>query len=282
VALSRQQQEDQADQELADKHALEIQFLPLLQRLYLQIGNDLQQAYEDFGNTINAYTYKSDFQRFFTNLYQVTSITFQTSLESQLDENNETINQFVAAGGPLGAQSPQDFIDELNARSALSINQFIGTQSTTQTNQVTDTNQKNISDALAFAIALSIANNLTRRQTAQALKDKFMELANARTGTILATSVQNGSEGTKNIIAGEYNKMARGITGNTNNLSKIWLTRQDDRVRLSHREADFQTVNYDEPFTVQNQLLNYPGDISLGATASNVINCRCVMILLLN
>jgi uncharacterized protein with gpF-like domain len=57
---------------------------------------------------------------------------------------------------------------------------------------------------------------------------------------------------------------------------KVWDTAGDSRVRHSHREMDGQTVQFDEPFTTPNgEKLMHPGDSSLGASAEEIIMCRC-------
>lgn len=58
-------------------------------------------------------------------------------------------------------------------------------------------------------------------------------------------------------------------------LSKSWLTVLDPRVRPAHYLAEGQTVSGDRPFDVWGEPLMYPGDMTLGATLGNVINCRC-------
>lgn len=56
---------------------------------------------------------------------------------------------------------------------------------------------------------------------------------------------------------------------------KAWVTRMDDRVRATHQLALGQRVRNDEPFTVGNSKLMYPGDKSLGAEREETIKCRC-------
>lgn len=62
---------------------------------------------------------------------------------------------------------------------------------------------------------------------------------------------------------------------------KEWLSQRDDRVRqppasaYNHVAADGQQKPLREPYDVSDQQLMFPGDTSLGATAGNVINCRC-------
>jgi uncharacterized protein with gpF-like domain len=60
-------------------------------------------------------------------------------------------------------------------------------------------------------------------------------------------------------------------------LKKTWNTLGDEFVREIHAEADGQTVGQDEPFEVGGERLQWPGDISMGASADNVINCRCFL-----
>lgn len=63
-------------------------------------------------------------------------------------------------------------------------------------------------------------------------------------------------------------------------IGKKWMAAQQERTRRGHREADGQVVAFDEPFYVANgsgqvEPLMFPSDTSLGASASNVIQCRC-------
>ena len=63
---------------------------------------------------------------------------------------------------------------------------------------------------------------------------------------------------------------------------KRWLTSRDQFVRpagragaFDHVSAEGQTVPLDQPFIVSGQKMMYPMDITHGATAGNVSNCRC-------
>ncbi len=56
----------------------------------------------------------------------------------------------------------------------------------------------------------------------------------------------------------------------------VWDAANDSATRPSHRAMDGQTRRLGEPFTSGdgNQLM-FPGDTSLGAPASDIVNCRC-------
>lgn len=57
---------------------------------------------------------------------------------------------------------------------------------------------------------------------------------------------------------------------------KEWDSAGDTRVRHSHRAMNGQRVRIDEPFTTPDgEKLMHPGDITLGASAKEIINCRC-------
>jgi uncharacterized protein with gpF-like domain len=63
---------------------------------------------------------------------------------------------------------------------------------------------------------------------------------------------------------------------------KGWVATKDRRTRgvdkadkFDHLRADGQIVANDRPFVVSGERLMFPGDSSRGASAGNVINCRC-------
>lgn len=62
-----------------------------------------------------------------------------------------------------------------------------------------------------------------------------------------------------------------------NDLKRKWVTAHDERVRSSHSSMDGQIKGMDEPFiSGDGYSLRYPGDYN--APASEVINCRCVVV----
>lgn len=58
----------------------------------------------------------------------------------------------------------------------------------------------------------------------------------------------------------------------------VWSTMLDERVREWHQEAEGQERRVDQPFDVGGEQLRFPGDMSLGASLRNVINCRCAAV----
>lgn len=58
-------------------------------------------------------------------------------------------------------------------------------------------------------------------------------------------------------------------------IGKTWRSAHDSKTRDAHAAADGQTVKFDQTFVVGGEELMFPGDTSHGASAKNVIQCRC-------
>lgn len=56
---------------------------------------------------------------------------------------------------------------------------------------------------------------------------------------------------------------------------KKWIDVGDKRERKTHLEVGGTTLPIDEPFSVGDSLLQFPKDVSLGAPADEIVNCRC-------
>ena len=60
--------------------------------------------------------------------------------------------------------------------------------------------------------------------------------------------------------------------------TKQWCTSGLDNVRTSHQLVDGLVVDENEPFSLPGGMLMYPHDTSMGADASEIINCACDVI----
>lgn len=68
-------------------------------------------------------------------------------------------------------------------------------------------------------------------------------------------------------------------TGLSDGKTKRWTTILDGNEREGHRQADGAVVAYGDVFEIPSKygmdLLSYPLDSSRGASAANIVNCRC-------
>ena len=57
---------------------------------------------------------------------------------------------------------------------------------------------------------------------------------------------------------------------------KCWITQRDEKVRREHQLVERQQVGLYEPFIVDNEKLDFPGDPE--ASFENILLCRCYMV----
>lgn len=57
--------------------------------------------------------------------------------------------------------------------------------------------------------------------------------------------------------------------------TKIWRTMLDNRVRETHAEMEGVELPISEPFDVNGSRMMFPKDTSLGASAEEIVGCRC-------
>lgn len=107
---------------------------------------------------------------------------------------------------------------------------------------------------------------------AREMEERLQGLARQRARVIARTELVAGSN-FATFAAGE-----RFADNTGTEMVKEWISTLDARTRdeeFNHREPDGQIVPLHEPFSVSGERLMYAGDTHLGASAGNVIQCRC-------
>lgn len=62
-------------------------------------------------------------------------------------------------------------------------------------------------------------------------------------------------------------------------MEKVWVATTDGRVREDHLAMNGVAVPQDEPFVLPDgSKMMFPGDVSMGADVSQVVNCRCTIV----
>lgn len=133
-----------------------------------------------------------------------------------------------------------------------------------------------VGDRLAAEASSALAEGLNAGEDVDQLKARLAALF-ADDGTQLGTGRAAriaATEATRAFNAGTL-AAAQAMTGPDKPLVKQWLTRNDERVRLAHREANGQLQLLDDPFDVGGTPMQYPGDPT--APAALTVNCRCIM-----
>lgn len=130
------------------------------------------------------------------------------------------------------------------------------------------TNAEDATFALSMAEETAREDGLSRQELATTTGVLFLRKIIGRETTRTVSETETPAEDSKQIEAQE-------LLGPGGESIKEWVTVGDDVVRPHHREVDSDRVPIDAPFRVNRELLMFPGDTSLGATASNTAGCRC-------
>lgn len=253
LAQTRAERQRQGALDTAKKMRLEIPFAKDIRRILKAISDDFYNEYIRSGAVIDVNTYKDDLNGALRKNYRNIANKFKNNLRTEkgIDENIE-------------------------AR----LKQYIDTHSVKQTGLILDTTRELLNKDLQGSI-LNLSESgqeLTNENIADLTWKRNSARVAGRAKIISETETQNMSEQTKQTEADELaiaGAVITGITVTQNILKKRWSAFLDEKTRANHAVADGQVRKVTEPFIVNGQLLNYPGDSSLGASAANVVNCRC-------
>lgn len=123
-----------------------------------------------------------------------------------------------------------------------------------------------VKDSIQEAVASGFSAGETIADVTERIKSVYEFAVEGRADRIARTEVLSAAN------AGTFDALTKaGVE------RKEWLSSQDDRVRETHAELDGRSVPIDEYFvTSTGERLQYPGDPN--ASASEIINCRCTLI----
>jgi len=112
----------------------------------------------------------------------------------------------------------------------------------------------------------------TRRKMTRAYRNRMLKYRAdviARTETLQSLAGSQYETYRQAIDAGELR---------ADQVTKIWKSARDERVRFSHAILHNDKAPFDQPFiSPLGNAMRFPGDRSLGATAADTIQCRCTL-----
>lgn len=133
--------------------------------------------------------------------------------------------------------------------------------------------------------ALAKGEAISNKTLANRARLKLNQKIAGRINTISISETQNPAENAKQTeidFLAHHDADIDGVKMSQTLKQKQWIAILDNVTRIAHAEADGQIVDYDQPYEVDGQQLMYPGDMNLGATIDNVINCRCDSIIMIS
>ena len=278
MALSANQAEAerQAAADLAMKLKFEAAFARDLRVFFRGIRRDFATLYIAAGTNITTRDYQPDLVAILRKNYRKIARAFGGQLVAQINKafEVELTKQEEEEDGMSAAA-----IVALGAAAAEITRRRINDRANKQSGFILRTTQSEYDGALAAAVgkALSEGTLQNRPATAKEVTTSLTPRQNSRADVIATTETNGVAERAKQTEANVVAASAVVIGGVAvrNNMVKVWNAVLDEVTRIPHASADGQVRRLDEPFLVNRESLMHPGDTSLGASAGNVINCRC-------
>jgi gas vesicle protein len=243
MALSKNKKVIEANKHRGTKIQLEAFFIRRLTALFNKIATELVKELKQ-GKTLVA----SQFQNEFFNL-----------LKKQYERINKKINTKYINADIEGTK-------RINDKSFLDFVSLMLSQVSNRILYILATTQKEINTSISKLQESENPENI------DSLKNIFLAASLYRASLIAISETQNAFELKKSVLSDNVLLLER------HKLQKTWITILDGRERPWHGEAFGQTVENTQLFSVNNEFLKYPGDVSHGATPSNICNCRCTAI----
>lgn len=138
--------------------------------------------------------------------------------------------------------------------------------------EITGTTLENAKEIVARAVRDAIEDGLNEAETGSLIRSyidkESTSISTFRSRMIARTETHGASQ------ASSYNAAkSSGI-----DVKKQWSSTMSDRTRLDHLAANGQEREMDEFYDIGGEPMMYPGDV--GGSAANVINCRCINLIM--
>jgi uncharacterized protein with gpF-like domain len=266
--VSKGDQDKSFKRDHALKLALELLLLPKLAAEFSRVVAGFKQSVSKFGHPQSTIQHRQNLYNMLLKHYDTVEKKFSSQIikELGLPDAHEIIRQTIDLNTDL--------------------------HHTIRANQMADnialTTQKNIHNSMIKAILAAAAAGiaLNRSKLAENGGTFLDDALKSRIETIAISETQNPAEHAKQTEIDSLHRHAAKFKGITETIAKkkkfkMWQAVLDNKTRLTHAEADSQQVPFDQPYIVGGEQLRYPGDMGLGASIENIINCRCSSIIII-
>lgn len=261
----------QVDQDFNNKLRLELTFRPEIKSIFSRMMKSYSAVVARTGAVPDASFFRGEWKGALRKQYDRVQKMF-----------SGTVREFQGKFLPNWSFKQEEDDDQDPVLFAFALQKWSDEHSVQSAEKITKTNQKNYTESLVMArqelneAGEPFGNRDLALGAVAILRRKF----GGRIEAITSFETQSSAESTKlieaEITAGVEPSIIRPETAfPLVSAKKRWRTVGDNRVRDIHKEVNFQERLITRPFDVNGERLMHPGDTSLGASAGNVINCRC-------
>lgn len=250
-------------------------------KIDLQVDSELQRKIKLEG------TFKKEIRRLFNAIqldfrinvaasgYRPSAELFKTRWESVLKGHYERVQKTFTKKNLIETKRTaieEDEDEEKIAALLLLLSNWKEKKAPISASHITDTTNDNMRKAIMEAkeILTDQGEAVTNRSLAVLAATLLRRKFKGRVEGIAVVETQEPAEFTKE----ETGKLVVGVA------IKTWRDVRDLKVRLTHKIANGQKRSIGVPYNVGGQLLMFPGDRSLGATAKEWAGCRCSSVII--
>jgi len=254
------QRKQYAQKEYNLKLRMERLLVPSLLLLFKQYGDDFEKRYEALGILPDIDLFQGKIKSLLQNHYDKVADVFSQRIVKEIGKpnNHDTILNSISQKNQLHHEFTADDSSQI----------------------IADTTHKNAHNAVKKVIEGAAVTGviLNNAQIAKKAKQDLLRTNASRAPGIAITETQAPAEHAKQAefnYLNFHNATINGVNIADRKKQKMWMAILDDKTRPAHMEADGQIVDFDALYTVGGEKLMYPRDTTNGATAGNIINCRC-------
>lgn len=245
------------------KLALERRITPEIRSVFSQMVTEYVAVVTETGSAPKALDFQSEWNAIFLRHYRRVARVFLP---------NQRRSSFYDAF--LELERKQTLSPQVNQELIASFSRWSREFGERQAALVTETNQNDYVTALQRATE-QVPEDSSQVVIAAAAGVALRDLFRSRVDRIANVQTQAPAEEAKRR---EAIAIAVSDGKQEDELIKVWRTVGDANVRIAHVAANGQQRPGNAAFSVDGEDLRFPGDSSLGASAENVINCRCAAI----
>lgn len=253
---------------LKDKVKVEVKLIRDLKKLFTQIINDIDDK-------MNGKSLKKKFINIETEYKEQIEELLRSSYETASNlANNRMIKDKL-----LNELLSKDEILRIQQMTDEKIEKYINKRIRSQGKEILETTKNNLEQSRSFVnrVIEDEGLDLATEEIDSLILDNFTQRVMNRTETIAVTETQNMYEQAKQIQMGLVSEKINSSAS----AQKRWSSILDQKTRPAHAAAHGQRVPIEQAYTVDGEMLMFPGDTSLGASISNVANCRCESMMVL-
>jgi hypothetical protein len=245
--------------------------IPRLNKFFREIASTIRPVWNSTGRVPDVSVFQDELMKLLADHYDRVAKAFH---KDALDEFKKSLPADMEL-----KQDAEEAVDESADKIDEMLLLLIAARASTHAGIILNTVQGELDTSVEATVKKAGKEGviLSSREHGRRIEQDFEGRIQGKSNLIAMTETQGMAEDTK-LTEAETLLLAGVVIGGVAvaiAMQKVWDAILDDKTRDHHAMASGQVRSMGVPFIVGGEMLKVPGDTSLGASAGNVINCRC-------